>query len=375
MKIPILDIKGQYKRIKSEVDSAILNVLENTNFINGPEVKSFEKEMSDYLSSKHVIGCANGTDALQIAMMALELKPGDEVIVPAFTYAATAEVVGLLGLVPVMVDVYPDTFNIKVEDIEKSITEKTKAIVPVHLFGQAADMEAIMKIANNHNLFVVEDNAQAIGAKYTFSDGSQKYLGTIGTIGCTSFFPTKNLGCYGDGGAIFTQSDLYAQRVRMVTDHGQKNKYYHDIIGCNSRLDTIQAAVLQIKLKHLDEYSNSRYQAAQIYKELLKEVDELIMPFEVSNSTHVYHQFTMQVKSGHRDSLKDYLASKDIASMTYYPVSLNNQKAFKDISKSFVPLDNSEALANSVLSLPMHTELTREIQIEICDAIKEYFNQ
>ncbi len=375
MKIPILDIKGQYKRIKSEVDSAILNVLENTNFINGPEVKSFEKEMCDYLSSKHVIGCANGTDALQIAMMALELKPGDEVIVPAFTYAATAEVVGLLGLVPVMVDVYPDTFNIKVEDIEKSITERTKAIVPVHLFGQAADMEAIMKIANNHNLFVIEDNAQAIGAKYTFSDGSQKYLGTIGTIGCTSFFPTKNLGCYGDGGAIFTQSDLYAQRVRMVTDHGQKNKYYHDIIGCNSRLDTIQAAVLQIKLKHLDEYSNSRYQAAQIYKELLKEVDELIMPFEVSNSTHVYHQFTMQVKSGHRDSLKDYLASKDIASMTYYPVSLNNQKAFKDISKTFVSLDNSEALANSVLSLPMHTELTREIQIEICNAIKEYFKQ
>ncbi len=375
MKIPILDIKGQYKRIKSEVDSAILNVLENTNFINGPEVKSFEIEMCEYLSSKHVIGCANGTDALQIAMMALDLERGDEVIVPAFTYAATAEVVGLLGLVPVMVDVYPDSFNIKVEDIEKSITSKTKAIVPVHLFGQAANMESIMTIAAKHNLYVIEDNAQAIGAKYTFSDGSQKYLGTIGTIGCTSFFPTKNLGCYGDGGAIFTQDESIAQKIRMVTDHGQKNKYYHDIIGCNSRLDTIQAAILKIKLKHLDEYSEARYKAAQIYKDLLKDVKELVMPFEVSNSTHVYHQFTMQVKGGHRDSLKEFLASKGIASMTYYPVSLNNQKAFKDITKVFVPLDNSEMLASSVLSLPMHTELTREVQLEICSSIIEYFNK
>lgn len=373
MKIPMLDLKGQYGKIKNDIDISIQNVLDNTNFINGPDVHLFEKNICDYLNSAHTIACANGTDALQIAMMALGLKPGDEVIVPAFTYAATAEVVGLLGLVPVLVDVDENNFNIKVEDIERSITEKTKAIVPVHLFGQAAPMEQIMEIANRHNLFVIEDNAQALGAKYKYSDGGVKSLGTIGHIGCTSFFPTKNLGCYGDGGAIFTQNKELADRIRMVTDHGQKVKYYHDIIGCNSRLDSIQAAILNVKLAQLDNYSKLRYKAATIYKELLEGVEGIILPAEVSYSTHVYHQFTIRLE-GKRDELKSFLASKGIASMTYYPLSLNNQKAFSSISKIRVSLDSSEKLASQVLSLPMHTELTREVQVIICDAIKEYCN-
>lgn len=374
MKIPMLDLKGQYRKIKSDIDKSIQHVLDNTNFINGPDVHLFEKNLGEYLNSKHVIGCANGTDALQIAIMALGLKPGDEVIVPAFTYAATAEVVGLLGLVPVLVDVDENNFNIKVEDIEPSITEKTKAIVPVHLFGQSAPMEQIMEIAKRRNLFVIEDNAQALGATYTYSDGTVKSLGTIGDIGCTSFFPTKNLGCYGDGGAMFTQSKALADRIRMVTDHGQKVKYYHDIIGCNSRLDSIQAAILNVKLAQLDNYSKLRYKAATIYKELLGNVKCIILPTEVSYSTHVYHQFTIRLE-GKRDELKSFLANKGIASMTYYPLSLNNQKAFSTISEIRVSLSNSEKLASQVLSLPMHTELSREAQIEICEAVKEFCNR
>lgn len=372
MTIPMLDLKGQYKKIKEEVDSAIQNVIDSSNFINGKDVAEFEKNLAGFLDSKYVIACANGTDALQIAMMALELKPGDEVIVPAFTYAATAEVVGLLGLTPVLVDVDPRTFNIKVEDIESSITENTKAIVPVHLFGQCSDMEKIMDIASRHNLYVIEDNAQALGAVYRYSDAKEVHAGTIGHIGCTSFFPTKNLGCYGDGGAIFTQDKALAERIRMVTDHGQKIKYYHDIIGCNSRLDTIQAAILNVKLKHLEEYSAARYGFAQRYKELLKDVKEVVVPFEGTNSTHVYHQFTLQVK-GSRDDLRKYLADQGISSMIYYPISLNNQKAFSRISKIKVSLDNSEYLANHVLSLPMHTELKDEDQITICRAISDFY--
>ncbi|OFY40387.1 MAG: transcriptional regulator [Bacteroidetes bacterium GWF2_40_14] len=371
MAIPMLDLKGQYKKIKPEIDAAIQQVLDNSNFINGSEVNEFEINLAEYLNSRYVIACANGTDALQIAMMALELKPGDEVIVPAFTYAATAEVVGLLGLVPVLVDVDPGTFNIKIEDIEPSISNKTKAIVPVHLFGQTCDMERIMEIAGRHNLFVIEDNAQALGAKYTYSDGREVYAGTIGHIGCTSFFPTKNLGCYGDGGAIFTQDKELASKIRMVTDHGQKVKYFHDIIGCNSRLDTIQAAVLNIKLSHLDEYSVARYRFAQRYKQLLKGVDGIIVPEESGNSTHVYHQFTILVK-GRRDELRQYLTEKGITSMIYYPMSLNNQKAFGKISEIRVSLDNSEYLADQVLSLPMHTELKDEDQITICKAISDF---
>lgn len=372
MTIPMLDLKGQYKKIKVEIDSAIQKVIDSSNFINGKEVTEFEKNLANFLDSRYVIACANGTDALQIAMMALELKPGDEVIVPAFTYAATAEVVALLGLVPVLVDVDPNTFNIKVEDIEPSITEKTKAIVPVHLFGQCSDMGEIMEIASKHNLYVVEDNAQALGARYRCSDGREIHAGTIGQIGCTSFFPTKNLGCYGDGGALFTQDKALAERIRMVTDHGQKVRYFHDIIGCNSRLDTIQAAILNVKLKHLSEYSSSRYSFAQRYKELLKSVEGIVIPLEVKNSTHVYHQFTIQV-NGRRNELKKYLADKGIASMIYYPMSLNNQKAFAGISKIRVPLNNSEYLANQVLSLPMHTELKDEEQIAICMAITDFY--
>lgn len=374
MAIPMLDLKGQYRKIKVEIDSAIQQVLNSTNFINGKEVAEFEKNLANYLNSKYVIACANGTDALQIAMMALELKPGDEVIVPAFTYAATAEVVGLLGLVPVLVDVDLNTFNIKIEDIEPSITEKTKAIVPVHLFGQCSDMERIMEIASRYNLYVVEDNAQALGAKYRYSNGKEIHAGIIGHIGCSSFFPTKNLGCYGDGGALFTQDKELAGRIRMVTDHGQKVKYYHDIIGCNSRLDTIQAAVLNIKLKHLSEYSAARYSFAQRYKELLKSVEEIVVPEEAKNTTHVYHQFTLQVKD-RRAELKQYLADNGIPSMIYYPMSLNNQRAFERISKIRVQLSNSEYLANHVLSLPMHTELKDEDQVTICKAISDFYKR
>ena len=375
MNIPMLDLKGQYKKIKGEIDSSIQKVIDSAAFINGPEVHSFEHNLADYLGSKYVIGCANGTDALQIAMMALELKPGDEVIVPSFTYAATAEVVGLLGLVPVLVDVDSNSFNISVEQIEASISEKTKAIVPVHLFGQGADMDKIMEIATKHKLFVIEDNAQALGAVYTHSDGRKSHFGTIGHIGCTSFFPTKNLGCYGDGGAIMTQDPKLAERVRMVTDHGQRVKYYHDIIGCNSRLDTIQAAVLNVKLQKLDSYSQSRYDAAQIYKELLGGIEDIVLPAEVSNSTHVYHQFTLQLKKKSRDDLKEFLASKGVSSMVYYPMSLNNQKAFSSISRIGADLTNSEILASSVISLPMHTELTPEIQKTIADAVIEFFEK
>jgi len=374
MAIPMLDLKGQYRKIKVEIDSAIQQVLNSTNFINGKEVAEFEKNLANYLNSKYVIACANGTDALQIAMMALELKPGDEVIVPAFTYAATAEVVGLLGLVPVLVDVDLNTFNIKIEDIEPSITEKTKAIVPVHLFGQCSDMERIMEIASRYNLYVVEDNAQALGAKYRYSNGKEIHAGIIGHIGCSSFFPTKNLGCYGDGGALFTQDKELAERIRMVTDHGQKVKYYHDIIGCNSRLDTIQAAVLNIKLKHLSEYSAARYSFAQRYKELLRSVEGIVVPEEAKNTTHVYHQFTLQVKD-RRAELKQYLADNGIPSMIYYPMSLNNQRAFERISKIRVQLSNSEYLANHVLSLPMHTELKDEDQVTICKAISDFYKR
>jgi UDP-2-acetamido-2-deoxy-ribo-hexuluronate aminotransferase len=372
MNIPMLDLKGQYKKIKGDVDRSIQKVIDSAAFINGPVVHEFEDNLAGYLGSSHVIACANGTDALQIAMMSLGLERGDEVIVPAFTYAATAEVVGLLGLVPVMVDVDRDTFNIRAQDIERSISPRTRAIVPVHLFGQAAPMEEIMEIAAKHGLFVIEDDAQALGAEYRFSDGTVKKLGTIGDIGCTSFFPTKNLGCYGDGGALFTSSDELARRIRMVTDHGQSVKYYHDIIGCNSRLDSIQAAILNVKLNMLDGYSAARREAAQRYKDYLGGCEKLVMPTEADYSTHVYHQFTIKVLSG-RNELKNYLANKGIASMIYYPLSLNNQKAFSSISRIDVSLENSERLATEVLSLPMHTELNEEIQKSICEAILSFY--
>lgn len=372
-KIQMVDLHGQYLKIKPEVDRGIQQVIDTCAFINGPQVKEFAKQLEEYSGAKHVITCANGTDALQIALMALDLKPGDEVIVPAFTYVASAEVIGLLGLTPVMVDVDPQSFNVTAENIKAAITDKTKAIIPVHLFGQSCDMEPIMQLAKEHNLYVIEDNAQAIGAVYTFSDGTKKHTATIGHIGCTSFFPSKNLGCYGDGGAIFTNDDALAEKLRMIANHGQKVKYHHSVIGCNSRLDTIQAVILSAKLPHLDEYCRARKAAADYYSANLKDVDGIEVPEEIPSSTHVYHQYTLKVKNGKRDELKEFLASKGIPAMIYYPLPLQQQEAFKSITRAAQSLDIAQELADSVLSLPIHTELTPEQQDVIIAAVKEFF--
>lgn len=373
----MVDLKGQYLKIKDEVDAGIQNVIDNTAFINGPIVKEFAQHLSEYMGGCHVTTCANGTDALQIALMALELKPGDEVIVPAFTYVASAEVIGLLGLTPVMVDVDYGTFNVTVENIKKALSHKTKAIIPVHLFGQSCDMEPILAFAKEHNLYVIEDNAQAIGAEYTFSDGHKAKTGTMGTIGCTSFFPSKNLGCYGDGGAVFTDDDKLAERIAMIANHGQRVKYYHAVIGCNSRLDSIQAAILDVKLKHLDEYGAARYEAASYYTAKLKEFDPeqkyIVTPTELKRSTHVYHQYTLKIKNNKRDELKAFLAEKGIPSMIYYPLPLQEQEAFKPITRAAEALEVAKECAYSVLSLPVHTEMTKEIQDTIINAIKEFY--
>lgn len=373
MKLQMVDLHGQYLKIKNEVDAGISQVIESSAFINGPQVKEFAGKLADYVHCKHVITCGNGTDALQIALMALDLKPGDEVIVPAFTYVASAEVIGLLGLTPVMVDVDYNTFNVTLKNIEKALSPKTKAIIPVHLFGQSCDMAPIMEFANKHKLYVVEDNAQAIGARYTFPDGSAKFTGTIGHIGCTSFFPSKNLGCYGDGGAIFTDDDVLGERLKMIANHGQQVKYHHMVIGCNSRLDTIQAVVLNAKLPHLDEYCEARYAAAQYYTSALKGIDGIITPVEQPNSTHVYHQYTLKVLNGKRDALKQYLADNGIPSMIYYPLPLQQQEAFSNITRAAESLDTAAKLAASVLSLPIHTEISHEQQDMVIDAIKSFF--
>ena len=376
-KIQMVDLKGQYLKIKEEVDAGIQNVIDNTAFINGPIVKDFAAHLSEYMGGCHVTTCANGTDALQIALMALELKPGDEVIVPAFTYVASAEVIGLLGLTPVMVDVDYDTFNVTVENIKKALSPKTKAIIPVHLFGQSCDMEPILDFAKEHNLYVIEDNAQAIGAEYTFSDGRKAKTGTMGTIGCTSFFPSKNLGCYGDGGAIFTNDQVLAERIHMIANHGQRVKYHHSVIGCNSRLDSIQAAVLDVKLKHLDEYCAARHTAASYYTRQLKAFDPeeqyFITPKELPSSTHVYHQYTLKIKNGRRDELKAFLAEQGVPSMIYYPLPLQEQEAFRSITRSAEALEKSKQCAYSVLSLPIHTEMTKDIQDSVIAAIKSFF--
>lgn len=369
----MVDLHSQYLKIKQEIDAGINKVIETSAFINGPQVKEFAANLTQYTGSKHVITCGNGTDALQIALMALDLKPGDEVIVPAFTYVASAEVIGLLGLTPVMVDVDYATFNVTASNLERALSPRTKAIIPVHLFGQSCDMEPIMRFAAKHGLYVVEDNAQAIGAVYTFSDGRKKHTATIGHIGCTSFFPSKNLGCYGDGGAIFTDDDTLAERIRMIANHGQQVKYYHKVIGCNSRLDTIQAAILNVKIKHLDEYCQSRYKAAQYYTSRLMNVKGIITPVELPQSTHVYHQYTLKVLDGKRDALKQYLADAGIPSMIYYPLPLQQQQAFKGITRAAESLDIAEKLAYSVLSLPIHTELTAEQQDLVINRIKDFF--
>jgi UDP-2-acetamido-2-deoxy-ribo-hexuluronate aminotransferase len=376
MKQPIqmVDLKTQYHHIKEEIDQAVIGCIASTAFINGPAVKEFQTGLEKYLGVKHVIPCANGTDSLQIAMMALGLERGDEVICPAFTYVATAEVIGLLGLIPVMVEVDSTTFNITAEIIEKAITSRTKAIVPVHLYGQSCDMEPIMKLAEKYNLFVIEDNAQAIGADYTFSDGRIAKTGTIGHIGSTSFFPSKNLGCYGDGGALMTNDDELAQKMRMIANHGQEKKYYHKVLGCNSRLDTIQAAILNIKLKHLDTYSESRNQMASHYDTAFAGIKELQVPERQFNSTHVFHQYTMKVKNGKRDELQKFLSEKGIPSMIYYPLPLYKQEAFKQFVDSDFKLAITEALCEEVISLPIHTEMELESMEYVCSQVKSFFN-
>lgn len=370
----MVDLKGQYEKIKNEVNTGIQDCIDNTTFINGPAVKEFQRSFEKYLDVKYVIPCANGTDALQIALMALDLKPGDEVICPAFTYVATAEVMGLLGLKPIMVDVNEDTFDIQLNGLDKYLTPKTKAIVPVHLYGQSANMEKILEFAGKHNLFVIEDNAQAIGSDYKFSDGTVKKTGTIGTIGCTSFFPSKNLGCYGDGGALMTNDDKIALKIRMIANHGQEKKYHHKVLGCNSRLDTIQAAVLNVKLKHLDEYSATRNKMADYYDEHLAGISEISVPKRIKNSTHVFHQYTLKVKNGKRDGLQKYLEEKNIPSMVYYPLPLYRQEAFQHYVEAGFSLPVTEQLCKEVISLPIHTEFDQKISDYIIFEIKNYFN-
>ncbi len=371
--IQMVDLKSQYQKYKSEIDAAIAEVLETTTYINGPAVKLFQEKLEKYLSVNHVIPCANGTDALQIALMALGLKPGDEVILPAFTYVATAEVAALLGLTVVMTDVDPDTFNITAAHIEAAITDKTKAIVPVHLFGQCCDMEPILAIAKKHNLFVIEDNAQAIGADYSFSDGRKVKSGAMGTVGCTSFYPSKNLGAYGDGGAMYCNDEQLAAELRMIANHGQKRRYYHDMVGVNSRLDSIQAALLEVKLRHLDEFSTARHQAAVFYDRALSGIDGVKIPARQQNSTHVFHQYTLQVPADKRDALQEFLKEKGIPTMIYYPLPLNQQDAFMNCSRLASALPVTEQLCKSVVSLPMHSELDEEQLGYICGAVKAFF--
>ena len=375
MQIEMVDLKGQYNKIKPEIDQAIISCIESTSFINGPAVKEFQHNLEEYLSVKHVIPCANGTDSLQIAMMALGLKAGDEVICPAFTYVATAEVIGLLSLTPVMVDVDPYTFNITPLEIEKAITSKTKAIVPVHLYGQSCEMEPIMQLATKHNLYVIEDNAQAIGADYTFSDGKVAKTGTIGHIGSTSFFPSKNLGCFGDGGALMTNDDELAIKIRMIANHGQEKKYHHKVLGCNSRLDTIQAAILNIKLKYLDSYSRSRSQMASFYDSAFGNIDQLEIPERQFNSSHVFHQYTLKVKNGRRDELQKHLSQKGIPSMIYYPLPLYKQEAFQQYVSAEFRLSTSETLCEQVLSLPIHTEINMDHMDYIISSVQSFFSK
>lgn len=369
----MVDVRSQYHKIKEEINMGIQAVLDSSAFINGPQVKAFEESLESYLKVKHVIPCANGTDALQIALMAIGLKPGDEVIVPAFTYVATAEVIALLGLIPIMVDVDTDTFNVNINSIKSAITSKTKAIVPVHLYGQSADMESIIKVAEEHNLWVVEDNAQTIGADYIFSDGRIEKTGTIGHIGCTSFYPSKNLGCYGDGGAIMTNDDRLAELLYKIANHGQSLRYYHDIVGCNSRLDSIQAVVLSAKLPHLDEYCDARRKVADYYDVVFNKIGALETPFRAPYSTHVFHQYTLKVKNGKRDDLKKYLDDQKIPNMIYYPVPLYQQEAFKSFANGLEYLENTELLCKEVISLPMHTEMDEAQLSYICDKVQSFF--
>ena len=372
-KIQMVDTKTQYLAIKDQVDAAIQEVLDSASYINGKAVKDFTQHLANYLKVEYVIPCANGTDALQIAMMALGLKPGDEVITPSFTYIATTEVVGLLGLTPVFVDVDPVTYCMDVESLKKAITPKTKAIVPVHLYGQAAPMEEIMEIAKAHNLFVIEDNAQAIGCDYTFSNGVTKKTGTIGHIGATSFYPSKNLGAFGDGGALFTNDKALADKMAMIANHGQSERYYHDVVGCNSRLDSIQAAVLNIKLQHLDEYSKARQAVAKFYSDAFASIPQIVTPATAKYTTHVFHQYTMQVKGIDREKLIAHLAAKEIPCMIYYPVPGHLQKMFGGEQNQHLYLPVTNQLTPVVCSLPIHTEMDAEQLFYIVEGVQSFF--
>lgn len=375
----MVDLQTQYQRIKPEIDKAIQEVLESSYFIGGPVVTRFQQSFEQYLGVKHVIPCANGTDALQIAMMALDLQPGDEVITPSFTYIATTEVIALLKLKPVFVDVDPKTFCIDPSAIEAAITPKTKAIVPVHLYGQGAEMDAIMEIANRHGLFVIEDNAQAIGSDYTAANGKVSKLGTIGHIGCTSFFPSKNLGCYGDGGAMYTNDDQLAEKLRMVANHGQRIKYHHEMVGCNSRLDAMQAAILNVKLNYLDSYIDARRAVADQYDRILGQSDKIIVPFRDGKSRHVFHQYTVQLQlddvENRRNDMQKHLAEKGIPSMIYYPLPAHKQGMFASFNLGELDLPVTDNLTRRVISFPIHTEM-EQAQIDyICEHILNYVNQ
>ncbi|MBV4358347.1 DegT/DnrJ/EryC1/StrS family aminotransferase [Pinibacter aurantiacus] len=372
--IQMVDTRRQYLKIKDQIDAAVLGVIDSSMFIGGKTVNDFSENLAKYNGSKHVVTCANGTDALQIAMMALDLKPGDEVITPSFTYIATVEVVALLRLTPVFVEVDPQTFCIDPAAIEKAITPKTKAIVPVHLYGHAANMDAIMDIAKKHNLFVIEDNAQAIGSDYTFKDGTTKKTGSIGTIGCTSFYPSKNLGCYGDGGAIFTDDDALADKMRMIANHGQSKRYYHDVVGCNSRLDAIQAAILDIKLKELDNYIAARTKVADFYDNAFANNPKLKVPFRASNSKHVFHQYTLTLEGVDRDGLSKFLAEHKIPSMLYYPVPAHRQKMFAAFNSEATDLPVTDYLTERVISLPIHTEMDADQMKYIIDKVLAFVN-
>lgn len=358
--LQMVDLKRQYQKIKPEIDAAIQNVIDSTAFIGGADVSAFARELETYLGVKHVIPCANGTDALQMALMALGLQPGDEVITPSFTYIATVEVMALLRLKPVFVDVDADTFTMNMDSVRNAITTKTKAIVPVHLYGQCAPMDELMALANEHNIPVVEDNAQAIGGTYTFPGGNTVKTGTMGIIGCTSFFPSKNLGCYGDGGAMFTNDDALAEKLKMIANHGQKVKYYHEMVGCNSRLDTIQAAVLRIKLQHLDEYCDARRTVADYYDNAFKSNANIVTPYRAAYNKHVFHQYTLQLKNVDRDKVQEKLAERGIPSMIYYPVPSHKQEMLKEFGGAEYSLPVTDMLNKCVISLPIHTEMTEE---------------
>ncbi len=370
--IEMVDLHSQHAKFQPQLIEAIQQVIESSAFIKGKEVSAFEKSLAQCLQIDHVISCANGTDALQIALMALDLHPGDEVIVPGFTYVATAEVIALLGLTPVMVDVEEGTFNISLPGIAKAITSRTKVIIPVHLFGQCSDMEPLMKLAEAHHIWVIEDNAQSLGASYTFTDGTTKKAGTVGHIGCTSFFPTKNLGCMGDGGALMTNDPALAEKIRMIANHGQQKKYYHKVVGCNSRLDTLQAAILNVKLPHLDQYLDARKVVGEFYQKSLKNISFGTLPISIAAAVPTYNQFTLKIKNGLRDRLKEYLSGMGIPTMIYYPLPLYKQEAFSHFVQEGFTLTNAENLCKSVLSLPIHTEMTTDVLDYISESILQF---